>query len=152
MGLNIEAARSYGVGVLKRTFGVDAYQRWQRYVESSDDIPGNYSFKENRRITGVILGAVQTTFPSLIDAVTRITTAEQNVNPFVVMGKNMPALITDFVSWSYLILPAAMQNPLEAVAIKLAVNLATPVVLDLANVAIERIQKFRPLAPATLAV
>lgn len=150
MAAGLETARDYLVSVAERTFGFDAYKRWQRYVEAADDIPGNYSFKENRKITGAILGGLQIAFPGWMDAATRLTRAGQTTNPFVLMGKSMPAVITDCVSWNYLILPLAMQHPLEAVAVKLIVNVAAPVVLDISSTVISRIVNLKPSTTAIL--
>lgn len=153
MGLNIEAAKNYGASVLNRATGRDVYAKWQKYVKTVEYNEITRSMHENRKSTGFIEGAVQITFPFWMDATSRVVRAEQKINPFTAMVRAAPALITEFVSWNYLVLPAFMHNPLEGIAIKLAVNFAAPVVSDLSDKIIDGITHLRPpTTSVTLAV
>lgn len=153
MGLSKEVVGNYALSVLKRATGRDVYEQWQKYVDTVEYNNITRSMHENKRSTGLVEGAIQIAFPFWMDAASRVARAEQKTNPFMAMVRAAPALVAEFISWNYLVLPAFIHNPLEGIAVKLAVNIATPIVSDLSYKIMGGITRLRPpTAPVALAI
>lgn len=141
MATKLEATKNYLVNIAERTIGVNAYKRWQEYAKVQT--PEN----PVRRGSGILVGAIQFLMPGSTDGVAElwmqnIIRGEKGGNTLIEFTKFAGKVGLDYASWNLVAL--ANHNPLEFVAWKLAVNAATPVIMDLASTAINRMKHFRP--------
>ena len=149
MAVDLERIKSYAGSVKDRTLGINAYQRWQKEIETNCSDRKDASAYQNRKIVGVILGMVQFVLPGLTKGVAEMWSdnfpEEKNGNSlFLSFPRYVTTVATDFASWS--VVAAASHNPGEFIALKLAANAATHVGLDLGGAAIKRLKTFRPSA------
>jgi len=148
------------MSVLKRATGVNAYQRWQEYVESysaaSAETVGS-SMYQNRHRVGLMVGGIQFLLPSYTETVSRVVNQSQGDKEFPVKTfvKNLPGVLPDIFSWQFIVLPMAMHAPVEAALTKVAINVGYPIASDLYFTAYDRIAQkishLKPPSPATLA-
>lgn len=154
MANQIEAAKNYVGSVLERITGVNAYGRWQRYVEKEAVGPITTSMRNNRKASGVLVGGVQIIFPAAftliadVASVPRPSTERVDLEALSFLAKDAAVSLIEFGLWS---LVATSRNPVEFALYKLAANAVTHAGLDLAGVAVNRLRHFKPSA-TTLAV
>lgn len=155
MAAGLEGTRDYLVSIAERTFGVNAYKRWQVWAEQQFE-PTSDAYK-NRKETGVFTGFIQFTLPSFTEAVARSwsksqfgTGEEANENIFIGWAKYSAISMVDYGSG--ILLYNTVDNIPQFVAYKLALNAVTHIGLDLAGRAVDKLRGFRPPTAATLAV
>lgn len=145
MASRLEDTKDYLVSVAERTFGVDAYQRWQGYAETQLDGDA----RRLKRITGTIFGFGQFLFP----AITRWMVHEYNREPHLIpmVGRGVTVGAIDCATLLILQNQYNIGIP-EAVVFKLITNMATHALIDTVGFGMDRIGNLRPPAPTTLAV
>lgn len=142
MASKLEVAKDYLLSVAERTIGVNAYQRWQKYVDQLDHDPFE-RIKQKRY--AVPMGGLQFVFPAVMDSLYGIIGEKGERSGWITMTKyNVVQPYIDVTSWG--LIAMTTDNPLEFVGAKLAINAITHVGFDLGKAAINRLRTFRPSA------
>lgn len=148
----LETGLRYAGSVAERSLGINAFQRWQRYVVENSE-PSSDAYR-NRKFVGVIIGLIQFYVPATTDSISRMWSGSQygtkekaNENPLVTVGKYSIRSLPDVASW---MLIATTDNLIQLSLYKLAANAATHVGLDIIDAGARGVRRlmrgFRPSA------